>query len=115
MQHRLGFTDAACNYPYAAPEPSCLAAADTINIQIPVEIRRLSGLNFAEMDCMRASWAAHICRIFAFRLFSFSCTRARERVSAEGTLIGPAAASLNPFIGRCGGRARMVPAAAFFA
>jgi hypothetical protein len=36
------------------------ATADNSNFQMPVEIRRLSGLNFAEMDCMRASWAAHI-------------------------------------------------------
>ena len=85
------------------------AVAGASNIHMPVEIRRLSGLNFAEMDCMRASWAAHICRIFVFRLFSFSCARESERISVEGT----AAATRNPFISRCGGRT-LIPTAALF-
>jgi hypothetical protein len=66
------------------------------------------------MDCMRASWAAHICRIIAFRLVSFPCTRAKERRSADGTFNLTAVAAIDAFSGRCGGRNRVGSALALF-
>lgn len=69
-------------------------------LQLPLAIRRLSGLSFAEIIRIRASWAAHICRIATFRAFCFSRRRTRWRASAGDTLGGPAMASRNPFAGR---------------